>query len=61
MLGTFDFGEKSQQSSLGRISTQDDYVGIEGENRFHSFPVVGRHLVSRIAQNRGDVVSETVI
>jgi hypothetical protein len=36
LLGTVDFGEKVTAIDLGRIRTQDHYVGTEGEDRFHS-------------------------
>jgi hypothetical protein len=61
VLGTLDFGEKVAAIKLGRISTQDNYIGIESEDSLHSFPVVGRELISRIAQHRGDVFPQSIV
>lgn len=61
VLGTFDFGKKVTAIELGRISTQDNYVGAEGQDCLHPFPVVGRDLVSRVTQHRDDLVPETIV
>jgi hypothetical protein len=45
VLGTLDLGEKVTAVELGRISTQDNCVGIEGKNCLHSFPVFSRDLI----------------
>ena len=60
-LGTLDFGNKVTAIELGRISTQDNRVGIEGKDCLHSFPVVGRDLISRTAQHRDDLAPENVV
>jgi hypothetical protein len=61
LLGTLDFGKKVTAIELWRISTQDNYVGIEGEDCLHSFLIVSRDFESRIGQHRDDVVSETIV
>src|SRR6267143_584976 len=61
VLGTLDFGKKVTAIELGRISTQDNGVGVEGEDCLHPFPVVGRDLISRIAQRGDDVFPETIV
>ena len=61
VLGTLDFGKKVTAIELGRIGTQDNCVGIEGEDCLHPFPVVGRDLISRIAQHRDDVFPESIV
>ncbi len=53
-----DFGEWIAATELGRIGTQDNDVGLEVENCLHSPQEVGRDLVSRISQDRGNVFSE---
>jgi hypothetical protein len=40
LLGTLDFGKQVTAIELGRISTQDNYVGLEGEDCLHAFPIV---------------------
>jgi hypothetical protein len=50
LLGTLDFGEKVTAIELGRIRTQDHYVGIKGVDRFHSLLVVARDYIPRIAE-----------
>ena len=61
LLGTLDFGEKVTAIELGRIRTQDHYVRIEGNDRFHSFLVVARGYISRIAQDGDDLLPESII
>jgi hypothetical protein len=61
LLRTFDFGEKVAAIELGRIRTQDHCVRIEGEDRLHSLLLVGRDLVSRIAQHSDELRPESII
>ena len=61
MVGTLDLRKKVTAIKLGRISTQDDGVRVKGEDCLHPFPIVGRDLISRIAQHRDDVFSETIV
>jgi hypothetical protein len=61
LLGTLDFGKKVTAIELWRISTQDNYVGIEGEDCLHPISIVGRDLKASIAKCRDDIVPETVV
>src|SRR5207302_1185640 len=61
VFGTFDFREKIAAIELRRIGTQDNSVGTEGEDGPHSPLIIGRNLVSRIAQSCSDVLPETIV
>jgi hypothetical protein len=61
LLGTLDFGEKVTAIELGRIRTQDHYVGIKGVDRFHSLLVVARDYIPRIAEYGDDLLPESII
>src|SRR5438309_6372347 len=61
LLGTLDFGKKITAIELWRVSPQDNYVGIEGEDCLYSVPIVSRDFKSGSAQHRDDVVSETIV
>jgi len=56
MLGTLDFGKKVTAIKLRWVSTQDNCVGIEGKDCFHSFPIVGGNLISSIAEYRDNLL-----